>query len=275
MPALALVLIVGSALARTGDVAKDEFDVHLWQYNFTTKAMDETRFHVRNGEFAVEPSDAGSLLTRAARNRLSADVFRRLHDSVKQPAQLSPEGDLTVALKALDDSKSYGESPDNRVLSSPDGRYAALTPRFSRPVVVNVLTLETDRLQDRSDTLDIPMAWSVDSQRLAYAPSEQSGKIFVFDVVDHKRESVLGGQGRWIVALAWSADDQRLATLELANRRLHKTPLGLLAGLSGHPDFRNDLVLREYGIDGGVSAPLVLERNLTEQSNYDYWIQWR
>ena len=63
MPALALVLIVGLALARTGDVANDEFDVHLWQYNFTTKAMDETRFHVRNGEFFVEPSDAGSLTT--------------------------------------------------------------------------------------------------------------------------------------------------------------------------------------------------------------------
>jgi hypothetical protein len=76
-------------------------------------------------------------------------------------------------------------------------------------------------------------------------------------------------------ALLWSSDMRQPAALELVNRRLHKTPFGLLIALSGHPDYRNDLVLRVYTVGGREQLSVALKSNLTEQSLYDYWIEWK
>jgi len=271
---IALALSLGSTIAQGEDRARTELDVHLWRYDAKTSAMVETRFHVRDGRFVAEPPDERSSARNAARKKLDQETYRRLQDAASARADPLPEGELANALKAVAASKSYGEPPEGRVLSSPDGRYAVLSPRFSHPVVVNVNTLETYRLLDKSDPLEIPMAWSTDSKRVAFAPSEASGNSSVFDVESHARKPAISSEKRWVVALAWSADGKQLASLELANRRLHKSPIGLLAASSGHPDFRNDLVLNVYRLEGGVTAPLKLERNLTEQSNYDYWIEW-
>jgi WD40 repeat protein len=245
----------------------------LWSYDAATSSMIESRFVINSTHSTEEHPSTNYGILRAERKRADAEAYQRLLATVRRQREPIPDGELSTALEAVDAAKSYGDLPESRVLASPDGQYVALAPQFSRSVIVNTITLETHRLLDRSD-LEVPMAWSWDSQTLAFAPSETSGQIFIYDVGQHSRRSTLGGPKRLISALEWSLDNSRLASLELVNRRLHKTPFGLLIAFSGHPDFRNDLVLRVYGVTGDATAPLQLKQDLTEQSSYDYWIEW-
>ncbi len=76
-------------------------------------------------------------------------------------------------------------------------------------------------------------------------------------------------------AIEWFPDMQKLVLISLVNRRLHKTPFGLLIAFSGHPDYRNDLILQVREIAGQEQQSVKLKSNLTEQSSYDYWIEWQ
>jgi len=250
----------------------------LWFADGPKFAMSESRFSIDIGappHVAEDHPTTTYKLANDQRKKPDLEAYGRLIAAVRNLKEPMREGELSTALKAVDDSKSYGEQPEDRVLASPDGSYVVLAPKFSRPVIVNARTLDTVRLLDGSDPLDIPFAWSPDSRYLAFAPSEAGGQIFIYDVAQQKRSATLGGPARWISALAWSTDDERLASLELVNRRLHKTPFGELSALSGHPDYRNDVVLRMYDIAGGASAPLQLKLNVTEQMNFDFWIEWQ
>lgn len=250
----------------------------LWTYDGARSSMTESRFVVSVGTAAKLAEDhpaTNYALLRNERKRTDLEAYDRLLARVRNLREPLADDELSIAIGAVDKARSFGDRPEHRVLASPDGDYVALAPQFSRPVVVNTRTLETYRLLDQSDPLQLPMAWSSDSRSLAFAPSEASGQIFIYDVRQHAQQPTIEGPGRLITALQWSSDNTQLASLDLVNRRLHKTPLGLFVAGMGHPDYRNDLVLRIYTFAGRISAPVQLKRDLTEQSAYDYWIEWR
>jgi len=186
------------------DARDDERIVaRLWSYDAAKSAMIESRFVINSTRSIEEHPSTNYGILHAERSRADAEAYQRLLATVRRQREPIPDGELSTALEAVNAAKSYGDLPENRVLASPDGQYVVLAPQFSRPVIVNTITLETHRLLDRSDRLGIPMAWSCDSQTLALAPSETSGQIFIYDVGQHSRRSTLGGPKRLISALKW------------------------------------------------------------------------
>src|SRR5208282_1360126 len=98
--------------------------------------------------------------------------------------------------------------------------------------------------------------------------------VIVYDVKRRAIQSTILIGLKWPCALAWSPDMKKMAVLDLVDRRLHKSPLGLLEAFAGHPDFRNDLELKVMSILGKERQSIPLTVNLTEQSSYEYGIQW-
>jgi hypothetical protein len=68
---------------------------------------------------------------------------------------------------------------------------------------------------------------------------------------------------------------QQLALLGLVNRRLEKTPVALLGALSGHPDYRNDLILQLRTAAGRIESSSPLATGISEMSSRDFWIEWQ
>jgi WD40 repeat protein len=249
----------------------------VWSYSFKASTLLETRFAVNLASMTTAPGSHPSSSysdLRDSRKRADQEAYSRLERRIQEAVETERDPDLVAAIGQIQKAKSWGKSPAAQVLASPDGNRAALVPDFGTPLVVDLRTLRTHRLQNRSDPLQIPMAWSADSRVLAFAPSE-ARKIVLYDVDLGAVTSTIDSRGAWVCGIALSPDMREIVIMALVNRRLHKSPIGLLAAFSGHPDFRNDLVLqvRSIGKDPVRSVPL--ESNLTEQSSYDYWIDWQ
>jgi hypothetical protein len=249
----------------------------LWSYSASQSTLLESRYVVdlAGTLVASEAPPVGEYgPLRIERRRADAQVFDRLEARIHEAGASSRNDELTVAMKEIEKAKSWGRTPSDQLLASPDGNRAVIRPDFGIPLVVDLRTLQTQRLVNRSDRLPIPMAWSPDSSLLAFSPSE-TGTIVLYNVEQHAIKLTINTQGAWVQAIAWFPDMQKLVLLNLVNRRLHKTPLGLLIASSGHPDYRNDLVLQVRAITGEQQHSVKLKSNLTEQSSYDYWIDWQ
>jgi hypothetical protein len=277
---VAIAVVIGH-LARAAEptaVGAGAVVARLWSYDNASSTLIESRYVVdlaskTRAQEEHPPTEYRGL--RGERKRLDIAAYDQLAVQFRARVEIGASSDLSDAMSALEKSRAAGYTPGDQALVSPNGAYAVLAPVFSRPLLVNLQTLETQRLLEKSDPNHIPMAWSPDSRLLAFALSEANGQIVVYDVERHLVRSTIRANGAEVSALLWSSDLQQLVALELVNRRLHKTPLGLLIAFSGHPDYRNDLVLRLYGIAGHEQGSVALKSNLTEQSSYDYWIEWK
>lgn len=83
------------------------------------------------------------------------------------------------------------------------------------------------------------------------------------------------GPGSRVEALSWSPDMQRIAAFGLHNRRMNKTPLGLLGAVAGHPEFRSDGVLTVYRFGDDASFSVVLRREISEWSTPNIEVEWK
>ena len=68
---------------------------------------------------------------------------------------------------------------------------------------------------------------------------------------------------------------QRIAAFGFVNRRMNKTPLGLLWAAAGHPEFRNDGVLNVYRIGDDRRFSVVLKRGISEMGSANIEIEWK
>jgi len=249
----------------------------LWSYSFKASTLLETRFVVNLASMTTapgsHPSSSYSAL-RGSRKRADEEAYSRLERRLQESVETERDPDLVAAIGLIQKAKSWGKSPEGQVLASPDGNRAALIPDFGAPLVVDLRTLHTHQLQNRSDPLPIPMAWSADSRLLAFAPSE-AREIVLYDAELGAVKSTIDSRGAWVCGIAFSPEMREMVLMALVNRRLHKSTIGLLAAFSGHPDFRNDLVLQVRSIGNDQVRSIPLESNLTEQSLYDYWIDWQ
>ena len=276
--ASAFVIGHSARAADTTAVGAGVVVARLWSYDNASSTLIESRYVVdlaskARAQEERPPTEYRSL--RGERKRLDMAAYDQLAIQFRARGETGAGSDLSDAMTSLEKSRAAGYAPGDQLLVSPNGAYAVLAPVFSRPLMVNLQTLETQRLLEKPDSNHVPMAWSPGSRLLAFAPLEANGQIFVYDVERHVARSTIHATSSEVSALLWSPSLQQVVALELVNRRLHKSPLGLLIAFSGHPDYRNDLVLRLYDIAGHEQASVALKSNLTEQSSYDYWIEWK
>jgi len=217
-----------------------------------------------NGDYAREKGEQWNS---------NAEVYDRLAKSFRESRTGSSNSALGVAIGQVEHSKGSGYSPSSEILVSPDGTHAVLTPIYGAITLVDLRTLNAEVLI-ADPSLETPLAWSPDSRFLGFPSSEKKG-VAVYDVERHAIQTTLPITITWPCALAWSPNMRQFAILDLVGRRLHMSPLGLLGALSGHPDFRNDLVLRVMDLTDRGQRSAVLQSNLTEQSSYEYRIEWR
>jgi WD40 repeat protein len=204
----------------------------------------------------------------------NGEVYVRLLKRFSESGISNQHDALGEALRAIEKAKGGGAQPSSQILVSPDGGHAVLSPQFGEYALVDLGTLSAGFLTERRGLEAMPMAWSPDSQFLAY-PSSDNKSVVVYDVKRRAIQSTIHIGLKWPCALAWSPDMRKMVILDLVGRRLHVSPLGLLAAFSGHPDFRNDLVLRVTNLADNENRSVVLTSNLTEQSSYEYGIQWK
>jgi hypothetical protein len=287
MRVLSLVSVISSFAVVTADAMAENHSgselanspptkviANLWTHNYKTSAFDETRYVVDPTTMKIEtPShvltDVESL--KAERRQVNMEAYNRLEQQLNEVAASERDPVLVVGVQEIEKAKTWGKSPGDQLLISPDGHRLVLRPDMGIPIVVDLTTLRAQQIVKHADSLDIPMAWSPDSRRLAFAPSE-AREIVVYDVEQGVVESRL--QGFWVQAIAWSPDMQTLALMTLVNRRLYKTPKGLVAAWAGHPDYRNDLILETRTIATQEQQFVPLKSNLDEQTPSDYWIEW-
>ena len=159
-------------------------------------------------------------------------------------------------------------------MSSPDGAYVVLKPRWKSLLLVNVATLETTILAKAHPYLETPVAWSLDSRFVAFAPPD-TDCLQVFSVDRRVVVSTITGTGSWVHSLSWSPDTKHIASVEWRNRRMNKTPFGLIGAFAGHPEFRNDAILSVYQTSSSQHISYVLERGISEMSSSNIVMQWK
>jgi len=246
----------------------------LWTYDYQTKSFSETRYVVNATTMHKTPpshpsTDFESL--RAERRQKNVETYDRLEKQLNEVAASERDPVLVTCVQEIEKAKTWGKSPGDQLLISPDGHRVVLQPDLGAAVVADLSTLHAQQIVKDSDFLRIPMAWSPDSRRLAFANLDAK-QVVVFDVEHGVVESRL--QGFWVQAIAWSPDMQTLALMTLVNRRLFKTLKGLVAAGAGHPDYRSDLILETRTIATQKQQFVLLKSNLDEQTPSDYWIEW-
>jgi len=211
----------------------------------------------------------------AGKRQLSNEgVYVRISERFRESGGTSQDDALRVAIRKIEKNRLSGYQPSSQILVSPDGRHAVLSPHYEDYVLVDLGTLSAGSFAERRGLVSIPMVWSPDSQFLAF-PSSDNKSIIVYDVERRAIQSTIHIGLKDPCALAWSPDMRNMVIMDLVGRRLHVSPLGLLGAFSGHPDFRNDLVLRVTSLTDNVNRLVVLTSNLTEQSSYEYGLEWK
>jgi hypothetical protein len=106
----------------------------LWSYSFSQSTLLELRYVVDLGSALVAPEapavgEYGSL--RLERERADAEAFDRLEARIHGASTSGGDDDLTVAMKEIEKANSWGRSPSDQLLASPDGNRAVIRPEES------------------------------------------------------------------------------------------------------------------------------------------------
>ncbi len=205
----------------------------------------------------------------AARKDQSEASYMRIMGGIKtRKGKSQPDSNL---LKSLQDPMWKWVTP------SPDGLYAIIVADDNPILLVEIKTLNTfiiGEVNKEYSTLETPAAWSPDSRLVAFAPL-YSDTLYIYSIDKHAIVSTKSGIGRWVRALSFSPGMTQLAAFAFQNRRLSKTPLGLLGYLEGHPDYRNDGVFTVYRIANEQKFSLVLKSGMSEMKSSEIEIEWK
>lgn len=215
-------------------------------------------------------------------HRIIAQMMRHNEEAYKRIAELfrneqnssSRSLDLSEALYWIERRSAAGYSRAYSIVASPDGTHVVHTANGEPLLLIDVKSLRTQRLIDNSGTPRTPVAWSPDSRFVAYAPP-RTGKVYVYDLMEHKIVSEKSGEWQWAEALSWSPDGQQIAAFGTQNRSINKSILGRLAASVGHPEYRNDWVLHVYRIADDQNFSVVLKHQISEWGSPDPLINWK
>jgi len=271
---------IGLADAAKMDVAKQSSSLHtcIWLVQSQTDA-DEYKYVVD-----LQKGKLVSSKIRHIHNRREAEFEARLADRKNQSSAACLrilEGVKARKDKSLLDSnllKSLQE-PDyiKWVTPSPDGLYAIIVADDNPILLVEIKTLNTfiiGKVNKEHSYLKTPAAWSPDSRLVAFAPPD-SDTLYIYSIDKHAIVCTESGIGTWVRALSWSPDTKQLAAFTYQNRRLSKTPMGLLGNMLGHPDYRNDGVLSVYRISNEQKFSIVLKRGMSEMVSSEIEFEWK
>ena len=279
------LFVLTPALTRVTDAAalavpeSTQVVAQLWMLDASKPSdlrMIESRYLVDLWAMAVtldKHPTGDDNLEAGKKQQSNEEVYIQLLKRFSESGITSQDDALGVAIREIEKAKGAGSQPSSQILVSPDGAHAVLSPQYGAYALVDLGTLSAGSLTERRGLESVPMAWSPDSQFLAFPTSDNKG-IVLYDVKRRAIQSTIHIVLKYPCALAWSPDMRKMVILDLVGRRLHVSPVGLLGAFSGHPDFRNDLV-RVTSLTDNENRSVVLTSNLTEQSSYQYGIQWK
>lgn len=213
----------------------------------------------------------------AARKKFDLAAYQRLKERFnEQRARPDLDKNLARTIQWIEDSTKWGASRANWIVASPDGAYAVFTAHNEPLLLIDIATLATRVLAAAAvgSNLPTPVAWSPDSRHLAFAPPK-TDQVQIYNIAQQAVVSSKAGVGPWVLALSWSPQGRRLAAFGFVNRRMNKTPLGLLGAAAGHPEYRNDGVLSVYRIGDERHFSVVLKRGISEMSSPNIEIEWK
>lgn len=250
-------------------------DLWISRSNSGASTMSGLRYRVdlATNVHPVEEShsdDYNDLLARRKEQDLNA--YQTL---VARLRELGPGGggkDITSVIEELQNRVRAGGDAGSSVVASPNGAYAVIALNLEDALLVNLSTLDAQRLRGHRRYSTTPIAWSPDSHVVAWAPDD-TGTILTFDV-QKQSSSVLSDGGGNICALAWSPDLQNIASIAEIDRRIRKTPLALLWAFSGHPDYLDDVTLEIRSVSSKNRKVVLLRPNQSEQTLLACWIEW-
>ena len=240
-------------------------------YPFELNAAGETL--KPSGEVSAADPDVSTAHRKKAQ-RSDRAAYDRLVAKVKQvPAP--GDGTLARAMKWVVDEGAGGYPPEVFFTASPDGNFAVFSAHRNQPLLlIDLRDLTTRQLLDDGGHDAPPVAWSADSQRLAFAPPK-AGEVHVYDL---RRQAIVSrkrGAADGIDALSWSPDGHRLAAFGHQNRHFVKRPIALIAAGAGHPVFTHDLVLQVFDESDDPPVTAVVEHRVFESSPPSGSIQWK
>lgn len=212
---------------------------------------------------------------RAERQQRDGKVYSQIAQRFNdQRGRAELDKDLVEAIQSIEDSTKAGYLRANWISASPDNSYALYTGPGKPLLLIDVATLSTRVLAKADPYLRTPAAWSADSRFVAFAPPG-TDQLQIYGTEEHAVVSTKSGAGQWVEALSWSPDMQHIAAFSFQNRRMNKTPLGLLGAAAGHPEFRNDGVLDVYSVSDEKRVSLVLKRGVSEMSSPNIEFEWK
>lgn len=224
---------------------------------------------------AKQPPDCAK--NSVERKKRDLEAYNRLNERFKDQRERSDlDKNLVNTIQWIEDSTKWGASRANWIVASPDGAYAVFTAHNEPLLLIDIATLATRVLAAAAvgSNLPTPVAWSPDSRHLAFAPPK-TDQVQIYNIAQQAVVSSKAGVGPWVLALSWSPQGRRLAAFGFVNRRMNKTPLGLLGAAAGHPEYRNDGVLSVYRIGDERHFSVVLKRGISEMSSPNIEIEWK
>ena len=261
-----------SILTRIGILGSKEFT----EYRYVVElAKQEARSEATRETPANQSSEWQEL--RAREKRHDEQAYKRIAERLRHEQNGSSRNpDLAHALYWIERRSEAGYSKADSLVASPDGAYAVHARHDEPLLLIDVSTLETRRLADPSGEpgLSTPVAWAPGSRSFAFA-TPRTGKLHVYDVERQAVTSTKSGDWQWLEAISWSPDGQQIAAFGTHNRRMNKTPLGLLAAMAGHPEFRNDGVLHVYAMASDRHFSVELKRAMSEWGSAQIRIEWK
>jgi hypothetical protein len=213
---------------------------------------------------------------RAARKQLDLAAYNRLVERFnEQRARTELDKHLAHAIQWIEDSTKWGASRASWIVASPDGAYLVFSAHNEPLLLIEIETLATRLLAAApvGSNLPTPVAWAPDSRQLAYAPPN-TDQVHIYSTAQHAVVASKTGAGPWVLALSWSPQGQRLAAFGLVNRRMNKSPLGLLGAAAGHPEFRNDGALNVYTLGDQKHFSVLLKRGISEWGSPNIELEW-
>lgn len=223
----------------------------------------------------ANPPDCARL--RVERKKRDAGTYARVVERFNdQRGRSGQDETLAGTIQWIEESTKWGASRANWIVASPDGAYAVFSAHGKPLLLIDVATLGTRVLAKVDPYLNLatPVAWTPDSRHVAFAP-QGTDKVHIYSIEHQAVVSTKTGAGPWVETLSWSPDMQRIAAFGFVNRRMNKTPLGLLWAAAGHPEFRNDGVLSVYRIGDDRRFSVVLKRGISEMGSANIEIEWK
>jgi hypothetical protein len=110
-------LIVGAFATWLDARGEEALVARLWTYDGARSSMTESRFVVNVGTAAKLTEDhpaTNYALLRDERKRADIEAYGRLLARVRNLREPLADGELSIAIGALDKAKSYGDRPEHR-----------------------------------------------------------------------------------------------------------------------------------------------------------------